>query len=737
MDIPKELQALIDMILRDLGGQNQIPINMLLTDVDGYLNALAHNGDQKWWQRRDDVVAAARNHQRYGDLINVLQNAVQALQNGGFFSLTLLTGLETAFPGGGNTDHAAFLVDLMLLIPGCHTLDALLWSDFAPIYNQYNNPPPKKPAFNCSALHRSCLNEIFVLQPNVGEQHLFVLIEHCIRVVVCHVPNQNGNWDAPSLVGAIETVASPQKKGNMNTRGSGIAGLIEAQLGITQPQGFLTRNIVVFLDIRYTCEAVNHLILGDVHFLDPVIADASCELRPPFILTAYRIVQGCVINNLGGLDQCKALIHLFYQNHNLDVWEERNITSVLEVMGATTDSYDYIRMVRHILQALRQVQDYYPDFLYLCKAMTRARYVTRDQFGIEVDDGERDCIFSINNDRAKRARLAEYTVRFIRETALALSNNPPFQGCDGITSVLPVLNTCNVGMMQKSAILPLLPIYSSEKISLAKCCMEGWPIVLRFSRVQYLQNTNDYRLLGTAVLIYIPNNDHSSYHLAGTYNGSIDGGEWLDGDQNILTSMPSICVSAFSICSSVGQLENDIDFRSEDFTVYLNALKQCDIVHLISLCSANHPPFPIQAGTRQGNNVQQFQHGQDHVYQWNTLYGSQPPQFDETNTQLTLRSPYNFMNTPIIGEHLEIFRLANRYRLDDRLYLNNGERQHQEVHFYSIHLYTSSFRIERLRVRRVWDRCQGQTIGRILDVDTVRNDFDQETQGELDQARNI
>src|SRR5690606_17965368 len=127
-----------------------------------------------------------------------------------------------------NLAHAVFLVDLMLLIPGCHSLDNLLWANFTNIINQRNNGTNKKPAYNCSQLHTLCLTEIFNLHQDVWEIQIFSLIEHCVRATVCHVSSQNEAWEAESLVQAIELVASPQSKGKMNTRGGGIAKLIHA-----------------------------------------------------------------------------------------------------------------------------------------------------------------------------------------------------------------------------------------------------------------------------------------------------------------------------------------------------------------------------------------------------------------------------------------------------------------------------------------------------------------------------
>src|SRR5690606_31791538 len=206
------------------------------------------------------------------------------------------------------------------------------------------------------------------------------------------------------------------------------------------------------------------------------------------ILTAYSIVQEYVAKEK--LETCKKKIQLFYNNHANNVWEEKDISSLKDVMGDKLENSDYIQMVRAILKKLRGVKEYYPNYLYLCKAMTRARYVARDEFGIEVDDGERKNIFSINNDRAKRARLAEYTVKFILEAAEELKK---FQYGPWIESLSKVVRLCNdtfkVRMSQKGNWLPLLPIYSSEKVALAKACMEGWPIILRLSRVNYKENT--------------------------------------------------------------------------------------------------------------------------------------------------------------------------------------------------------------------------------------------------------
>lgn len=728
MDIPKELKDLLDMILRDQGGNSPVPLSNLLGNPEGYFSDLVKQGDEKWWDKRRQVVENAQKHDKSHLLLKALNVAANKKKEGELYSLVLLIELEKMFAGGGNKDHAVFLTDLMLLT-GCTELNNLLFADFTEITKQDN--------FHCQLIYNACLKEISKLDENKKEQHIYALVDFCTRSL-CTASYDDVTWHANHLVAGIEEIANNEKI----KRAANLSKLFEQSVakhakGKSDGSKILDRHITVFLDFRYMCEAVNHLVLGDVHFLDPVIADSSCELRPPFILTAYKIVQES-LGSLGGLATCKKFIEGFYKNQG--VWEERDIKNISQIVGTRPESWDYMRMVRCIVQALRKKKSTYPEYIFLCKVMTRAHYVTRDQFGVEVEDNERTCIYSINTERRKRAALAEYTVSFIKDTAKAVSEDNKFSSCAAITSIGPVFDKCEVHVPQKNAHVKVLPIYSSQKVALFKGCIEKWPLVVRLSRIQYTGNTK-YKLLGVATLIYLPKNNFATYELAGCLNVGTEAQEWPIVDAKELMSTPAICVSAFSICSAQGRLGNDDGFRNEDFSAYLNALKECDIVHLLSLSSANHPPFAHEAHAEIDKKStllfsSQTEYAAQWDYQWQTLYGqNHTPALTTTDTQLTLQSCYNFLGTSISAEHLDIFKLANKYGLNDRLYLTDNQRLVNEVHFYAIHLYASTLAIEESRAQKIWARCLNQIIGQTLNIEETHAAFDKEANEELEKSR--
>ncbi len=768
---------LLDLIVTDLQGKKSFRLPESSSDFKSYLVDLANKTENDVQQKIVQIIYDAETNNKCTKLHNALLFAAKKKEVDKLYYLPLLQALQCELPGEFDIDYASFLVDFMLLMK-LEKVNDLLFKDCTQTFDLKE--------LNCMQIYKLCVQEIFELEKSGQQQHFCTLIYFCLHCItsktyeskdrICKITEDlaKEGWYAEFLIIAIELAVVSKKGAKSKTlqfiqqaikqqadginkkynnlvrkreviekgqesekKKQDLQGVEEELEELKNPRPF-NRALAVFLELRYMCEAINHLILGDVHFLDPVIADASCELRPPFVLTAYKIVQGC-LGDFEGLENCKKLIRRFYDNHSNDVWEEENVKTIADVTGKASEEWDYIRMVLHIFDVLRKNGDYYPDYLYLCKVMSRCRYVTRDQFGIEVDDGERSCIYSISTDRTKRQTLAEYTVEFITKTTRTISEDNRFSI---FKSVASVFDKCTVIVPQRNASVPVLPIYSSEKIALFKCCVEGWPIVLRLSRIQYA-GEGKYNLLGSAALIYIPNDDFTTYKLA----GCIDiGGESSDvhvKNMDVLQSTPAMCVNAFSICSGEGQLGNDEKLRSEDFTTYLEALKKCDIVQLISLCAANHPPFARDAekrGLEQNEKEKlysdQTQYQKQWDYQWKTLYGmTETPGHDATDTTLSLQSPYDFLKMGIADEHLELFKLANKYSLHNRLYMSGNQRLDMEMHFYSIHLYTSTLAVERSRAQKVWNSCKGKTFARILDVKEAKDKFDEEANKELKKAR--
>src|SRR5512138_1215835 len=133
MKLPKELQDLLNLLLRDWENQRQEQekkeeqeekegqafdlVKEIGDDVKKYLldqidKAPAETGRPL----APNPVKQASKHQDFDKFVNALEAAVQAANNGNLFSFTLLERLDQIFPGG-NLNHALFLVDLMLLTP--------------------------------------------------------------------------------------------------------------------------------------------------------------------------------------------------------------------------------------------------------------------------------------------------------------------------------------------------------------------------------------------------------------------------------------------------------------------------------------------------------------------------------------------------------------------------------------------------------------------------------------------
>ena len=51
------------------------------------------------------------------------------------------------------------------------------------------------------------------------------------------------------------------------------------------------------LQDMFLIRAINHLIKGELHDLDPMIGDEGCQIRTPFVLDMHRLVQERIPEN--------------------------------------------------------------------------------------------------------------------------------------------------------------------------------------------------------------------------------------------------------------------------------------------------------------------------------------------------------------------------------------------------------------------------------------------------------
>ena len=61
--------------------------------------------------------------------------------------------------------------------------------------------------------------------------------------------------------------------------------------GVTKKGGVLTLEAIQGLNDMFLARALNHLIMGELYELDPMIGDEGCQMRTPFVLDMCRLVQ--------------------------------------------------------------------------------------------------------------------------------------------------------------------------------------------------------------------------------------------------------------------------------------------------------------------------------------------------------------------------------------------------------------------------------------------------------------
>lgn len=189
-------------------------------------------------------------------------------------------------------------------------------------------------------------------------------------------------------------------------------------------------------------DAVLDLLTGQLHRLDPVIGDAGCQWRVPFVLDFYDFMSRSVVEKFGGLEAIQPSFERYSEFRSR--WSCRTI--LVELQKAKTkgsDSYeisesdlwsyvsefdanlrkncgDYLKIVEVFELAIenfkkhRELDIDFKKFLTLCKLFTTNRVRQMDVFGLSGIQMELSLPHPNKDLRIYVETLGEFSVKYMR-----------------------------------------------------------------------------------------------------------------------------------------------------------------------------------------------------------------------------------------------------------------------------------------------------------------------------------
>lgn len=380
--------------------------------------------------------------------------------------------------------------------------------------------------------------------------------------------------------------------------------------------------IQVFLKNRCRRLALNFLLTSEMQLFDPNIGDASCELRPAFLFWAHKAVRKALKGYCAtkgdaapSEESLNKTIRTMVGNYNNTYkgvpWDPDSIKAISTLTNCGPESEAYYEFYQYIAKALDQA---YPcalasghsasDHLYLCYILGLNKHPVRDGMGTTTGGNhnvERDMMH--RNDLAvAKARLGWHTVNFLRHAAKTLQAP---HSTKLVAEAAKVLNACEVVKKhKKDDPIPLLPIYTSQRVATMYAFENGIPLVLNVSRIHMTEGKEDaiykmaaeasgkeikkffnYTLAAVRLCTYMPNHGTGKYELV--------------EDKAALKKLkdkPAYFATGYSLHKvgttlPDGRPEDEKFFYSNDPGAFFEGFcKMNPLVHVV-MGAAKHPPF--------------------------------------------------------------------------------------------------------------------------------------------------
>lgn len=248
---------------------------------------------------------------------------------------------------------------------------------------------------------------------------------------------------------------------------------------------------------KHLIEAMQALLTHNFDALDPALGDASCEMRPFFLLDLSDRLQGSAADMGLSPPALAEAASRYQQRHRQDNEE----TGVIADDAADPDE---MALWHRLTQALARPDDPVDaaDFLALCRGYTVAASLQVDEFALPVASRLRRR-HPLSADDAAMERLGRMTCALMAWASARLARWSP---SPLLEEVAAVLRQPRGRKQMEGATLPLVPIYEAMRSVLGYEWMAGRPIVLSLIRLaRWRQGSRQrFKLLGASPMVLRP-----------------------------------------------------------------------------------------------------------------------------------------------------------------------------------------------------------------------------------------
>lgn len=333
------------------------------------------------------------------------------------------------------------------------------------------------------------------------------------------------------------------------------------------------------------------LMMSNLDSIDPVIGDASCENRCPFLLDMHDLVHNYISQNKK-TNQVKAACIAFRATYTLiemDPKSPKNGTRYLVDYEKKIEDKDFPKspaafnkMADEIKAELNKAYANAVEYLGLCVSLTRSCTWRFDEFGTPFHFRDSESYYRVKDKDSyvdmkpqMKARLGVLSCEYMCLLAKKLSDAAEHNAIGDNQSVenmlLNVFNACRAFKPSHPRI-PLGPIYSSFRLCMLNEYRAGRPINLLLRKI-FIDKEGKYSLSDARVLHYIPEN--------GTY---------LPTHQIDDQFKPVFTIDAFSVTTE--DADDGVNgLLSVDNDIYFSSLAACDMPWMIQVYASGHPAF--------------------------------------------------------------------------------------------------------------------------------------------------
>lgn len=364
--------------------------------------------------------------------------------------------------------------------------------------------------------------------------------------------------------------------------GAALAGIVRKRLALSQnaPGGCTVPTerkpdpaLLGRLRQKHLLEGLHALLEADFDALDPAIGDASCEMRPFFLLDLRQRLL-CALDAMAvRLPTALRQLTTYRARHAAD--PDETAISTAKDLAADPEGAEDMALWRRLTDALAMPGDPVDArlFLSLCRGYALATSLQEDEFLLPVSGRVRRS-HPLAADPWGLDTLGRMTVALMAWAASDVVRRRPTPALEAAAVMLAMPRAYKD---MEGARLPLLPIYEAMRVILTYECLAGRPLVLSLIRLGRRWSGREYRyeLLGAGPMLLAP---------------TVDGRYETPGDLTPFMRLPGYVFRCFSVVDvdapGAGLLDPALTMADVK-----RRLAAGDVVTHVLAYAAAHPPF--------------------------------------------------------------------------------------------------------------------------------------------------